>query len=184
MPPLAMCGYACFIPAKMLPSTLNDLDRLRAECRKMVTKRAALSAGASLVPIPGLDILADVGLLAELLPEINEKFGLSPEQIEELDPQMKMMIANIIINTGPKLAGKLITKEVIASVLKRFGSRLAAKQVVKYVPIAGQAVAGTMSFAAMKWVGNQHINECYELAKRFVETSGEPLPPQLPPPLA
>jgi hypothetical protein len=55
----------------------------------MVTSRAGLSAGAAMVPIPGADIGADVTLLLEMIPAINRKFGLTPEQIDQLDPQIK-----------------------------------------------------------------------------------------------
>ncbi len=40
--------------------TLEELEQVRRECRKMVTRRAGLSAGAAVIPIPGLDIGTDV----------------------------------------------------------------------------------------------------------------------------
>lgn len=73
----------------MLPRTIEELDALRGECKSMVTSRAGLSAGAAMVPIPGADIGADVTLLLEMIPAINRKFGLTPEQIDQLDPQIK-----------------------------------------------------------------------------------------------
>lgn len=33
----------------------EQLDEVREVCRKMVTKRATLSAGASVIPLPSLD---------------------------------------------------------------------------------------------------------------------------------
>ena len=70
----------------MLPKDPKKLEQVRRECRGMVLRRATTSAGASVIPLPGLDIAADIGLLLQLLPAINRKFGLSPEQIEKLDP--------------------------------------------------------------------------------------------------
>ena len=40
----------------MLIRSLAELDRIRDECKSMVTKRSAVSAGAAAVPIPALDI--------------------------------------------------------------------------------------------------------------------------------
>lgn len=145
----------------------------------MVTKRAALSGGASMVPIPGVDIAADVGLLFELLPEINKRFGLSPDQIEEYNPQMKMFVANAIINMGTRAAGKWITKELVMMLLKRVGVRITAKQAAKYVPFIGQGVAAALGFTAMKIVGNQHIEECSRIARHAVAETKR-LPPPLP----
>ena len=61
----------------MIPATLEQLEQVRKECRTMVRKRATASAGTTLVPLPGTDVLADVGMLMQLLPAINNKFGLS-----------------------------------------------------------------------------------------------------------
>ena len=49
------------------------------------------------------------------------------------------------------------------------GTRVTAKQVAKYVPIVGQAVSAGISFGAIKYLGNSHINECYEVCKRSIE---------------
>lgn len=68
----------------MIPSSLKELERIRDECKSMVTTRAGLSAGAAIVPVPGADIGADVMLLLEMIPMINRKFGLAPEQIDHL----------------------------------------------------------------------------------------------------
>jgi len=163
----------------MLPKTIEELNRIRDKCHGMVTQRAGLSSGAVLVPIPGVDIAADIGLLLQLLPEINRRFGLSPEQIDNYAPQTKMFIANLIIELGTKAAGQLLTKEIIMQLLKRVGMRVTAKQVVKYIPFLGQTVAAALSFGAMKFVGDQHVRECYELAKRIIEsdTDGGTQPP-------
>ncbi len=43
---------------------------------------------------------------------------------------------------------------------------MAAKQILKYLPFAGQAAAAALSGAAMMYVGNAHVDECYEIAKK------------------
>ena len=153
----------------MLAKSIDELNRIRGECYGAVTKRAALSGGAAIIPLPGIDVAADVGLLLQLIPEINHRFGLSPEQIDQYSAEQKTFIAKIITDFGSKLVGRVITKELVILVLKKVGIRVTAKEVVKWVPIIGQAVAGTISFTAMKFLGNQHVNECYEIAKRLVE---------------
>jgi uncharacterized protein (DUF697 family) len=68
--------------------TISELDRIREECKSMVNKRASASAAAAVIPVPGADIGADVAIMLELLPAINRKFGLSPEQLDGLDAAM------------------------------------------------------------------------------------------------
>jgi hypothetical protein len=61
----------------------------------MVTKRALIAGGVAIIPVPGVDIAADVGCLIELLPKISGRFGLLPEQIEYLDTQTKTLVYSL-----------------------------------------------------------------------------------------
>ncbi len=149
----------------LLPNSLAELDKVRASCKAMVRRRAATSGGMSLIPIPGVDIAGDVGMLLQLIPAINQKFGLTPEQIEELDPRHKVLIYAGLKKVGSDLAGRAITKQLVVAALKRVGVRMASKQVLKYIPFAGQAAAVALSVGAMMYLGNSHIDACYEIAK-------------------
>ena len=150
---------------QLLPDSVAELDRIRASCKAMVRRRAATSGGMSLIPIPGVDIAGDVGLLLQLIPAINRKFGLTPEQIEDLDSRHKVLIYAMLKKVGSDLAGRAITKRLVMAALKKVGVRLATKQVLKYVPFAGQAAAAALSVTAMMYLGNSHIDACYEIAK-------------------
>lgn len=153
----------------MLPTSLEELNQIKKECHAMVTNTSLLSGGAAVIPAPGLDVAADVALLLQLLPKINNRFGLSPEQINNLEPTTKTVVLNIIKALGTQMVGQVLTKQLIMQVLKKVGVRVAAKQVVKYIPLAGQAAAAGLSFAAMQYVGNMHVDECYKVAKRLIE---------------
>ena len=153
----------------MLPKTLTELDKIRASCKTMVRRRAATSGGMSLIPIPGVDIAGDVGLLLQLIPAINQKFGLTPEQIDELDPRHKVLIYAMLKKVGSDLAGRAITKQLAVAALRKVGVRLATKQVLKYVPFAGQAAAVALSVTAMLYLGNSHIDACYEIARGAIK---------------
>lgn len=149
--------------------TREELDAIKKSCHAMVTKSAGLSAGSAMIPIPGLDIGSDVAILMRLIPKINEKFGLSPEQIDGLDTESKLFVMTAISNTGSKMAGKFITKKLIITLMNKMGVKIAAKGVSKFVPFVGSAVAGGISFTAMKYMGNSHIEDCYEIALAALE---------------
>jgi len=158
----------------MLPRTIEEINALRDECKSMVTTRASLSAGAAIVPVPGLDIGADVTLLIEMIPAINRKFGLTPEQIDHIDPQIKKLILVAATSIGSELIGRMVTKQVVMQILKKVGIRVASKSIAKYIPFVGQALAATISFGAMKLVGNSHVDDCYEVVKKvLVEQEAE-----------
>ncbi|MGG4211844.1 hypothetical protein [Paenibacillus sp. FSL L8-0638] len=153
----------------MTAQTIEELEQIRRECKSMVTKRAAASGGAVLVPVPGADVLADVGILMQLLPAINGKFGLSEKQLEGLDAETKSMVYGFITSIGSKLIGRLITREAIVQILQKMGIRIATKQVSKFVPLLGQGIAAAIGFTAMRTIGNRHVDQCYEVAKRLLE---------------
>jgi len=135
----------------------------------MVLRRAATSAGASVIPLPGLDIAADVGLLMQLLPAINKKFGLTPEQIEKLEPERKLVVYALISRGGKSLVGRAVTKKLVLIALKRVGVRMTVKQAAKYLPFAGQVASAFLGFGAMMYLGTSHIDECYQIAKAAIE---------------
>ncbi len=143
-----------------LPRNTVELDEAIRRSKSIVTRRAALASAASLVPIPGLDIAVDIAAVMRLIPEINREFGLTPEQISKLSPGRQLLVYKSIVAIGSVMIGKLVTKEIAIEVLKTVGVRMTARQVGKYVPVAGQALSVALGFAAMKYVGHQHIKDC------------------------
>lgn len=160
----------------MFITSIEELDAVRLRCRKMVKKRAMASGGMALLPVPGVDIAADVGLLLELLPAINRQFRLSPEQIDQLDSELKSFLYGVIKTTGTRVAGQLVTRQVVLNLLQKLGVRLTAKQGLKFIPFAGQAAAAAISGSAMLLIGNAHIEECYTIAKQGLEYKALPGP--------
>lgn len=135
----------------------------------MVTKRATVSGAAAAIPLPVVDIGSDVALLLEMIPAISRRFGLSQEQIDAQDPQIKGLILVAITSVGSEMVGKAITKQLIMQLLKKVGVRVATKQVTKWIPIVGSAISAGISFTAMKYLGNSHVDDCYLVAKRVLE---------------
>lgn len=148
--------------------TTERLDALRRECRRLVTTRALLSAGAAVVPVPGADVVADVGLLATLLPDISGRFGLDHEQVEKLPPHVAERVFVVASSLGNNVIGRMVTKRLVTSLLRRVGARVATASVARYVPIVGTTVAAAISFSAMKLVGNSHIEDCYRTARAMI----------------
>jgi hypothetical protein len=60
----------------------------------------------TLVPLPGIDVAGDVALLMELIPAINRKFGLTPEQIDRLDTTRRVMVYAMLKKVGAGLVGR------------------------------------------------------------------------------
>jgi len=150
--------------AEVLP---DDVERIARRCSRRVSQRALFAAGVSMIPLPGIDWITDIGVLVKLLPEINREFGLSPEQIERLAPDRRVVVYKAISAGGGMLVGRMITRELVMRVLRLVGVRLTTQQAAKYVPIAGQAVSAALTFGALKLVCEQHIRQCVEVRRRL-----------------
>ncbi|MGH6610979.1 MAG: hypothetical protein ACRECQ_12065 [Burkholderiaceae bacterium] len=157
----------------LVPATPRDIAKIASECRKLVTRRALVSAGASVVPVPGLDVAVDVTVLIRMIEQINERFGLTPEQIDRLAPERRLFAYKAAMAVGSALIGRMVTRELVIRLLKTVGVRLSAKQAAKYVPFAGQAVAASLSFAALKALGDRHVEDCVRVAQTLIDWRDE-----------
>jgi len=147
---------------------VDTIDAIAGRCRQRVKQRALLAAGVAMLPVPGLDWLTDIGVLVKLLPDINQAFGLAPEQIERLAPDRRVVVYKALSAGGGMLVGKLITRELVLKVLKVVGVRLTAQQAAKYVPIAGQALSATLTYGALRYVCEQHIQQCIAVRRQLL----------------
>ncbi|MBC7685270.1 MAG: hypothetical protein H7176_08575, partial [Bdellovibrionales bacterium] len=91
----------------LIPGSPKQIEDTRERCRRLVRRRAAISAGVSAVPIPGVDVLSDLSLFKKLVDDVNHAFGLTPEQIDRLDPKHKLMAYKVAVGVGGVMVGKL-----------------------------------------------------------------------------
>ena len=155
-----------------MPTALNmaaddaDMQAAVKRSRKLLHKRALLAGAVSAVPIPGLDWAVDAAMLSKLIPEINKEFGLTPQQLDALDPKKREQVQQAVTLVGSVLIGKLISKDLVIKAATTIGMRLTTKQLAKYVPFAGQIVAATVGYAAIRYLGEEHMKDCIRVAQQ------------------
>lgn len=152
----------------ILPSSRESIAVIAWGCRQRVKRCALVSAGAALMPLPGLDIATDVTVLTHLINDINGAFGLTPQQIEKLEANSQARLYQAIVAFGGALIGKIVTQEVVLRTLCSVGARLTVKQAARYLPIAGQALSAALGYGAMRYVGERHIRDCVRVLEEFV----------------
>ena len=151
-----------------MPLTLSELDQIRERCHALVNQRALASAAIAVIPLPGLDLGADVAIMTRMIALINEQFGLTPEALNQLEPNTREKMLVIISSLGSSMIGKFISKEMVILWLKRAGARFAAKQAAKIVPILGTVTAAGISYGTMRMLGHAHIDDCYTVLRRSI----------------
>lgn len=142
-----------------------NLEQIRAECLELVKKRSYVSAGVAVIPVPFLDVVIDVGMLSLLIPEINTRFGLSPEQISVYDPATKKVHWNELRKRGFEFSGLVVARTAAKSSLNNLAAKVLTKQVTKFIPLGGSLIAASLGYIVMKKVAEAHVEESYKLAK-------------------
>jgi uncharacterized protein (DUF697 family) len=163
-----------------IPKTIEELDEIKEECMKMVNKRATVSGLITVVPIPGVDVLADVRLLRDLMEKVSEKFGLTADQVDRLDEETKQIVLTVVKQSGKnfikqqiqkagKRAGKVAVKKLVSAVMRKQAKKETAKTFGKFIPVVGQFAAAGIGYTAMMVAGRNHVNDCYKIMKKVME---------------
>jgi hypothetical protein len=142
-----------------------NLELVRAECLELVKKRSYYSAGAAVIPVPFLDVVIDVGILSQLIPEINARFGLAPEQVSVFDPTTKQVHWAELKKRGIEFSGLVVARTAVKKSINNVAAKYITKQVTKFIPLGGQLIAASLGYFVMKKVAEAHVEECYNLAK-------------------
>lgn len=148
-----------------------NLEQIKQECLELAKKRAYFSAGAAVVPIPFFDVVIDIGILSQLIPEISTRFGLSPDHISVYDPQTKKIHWNELRKRGFEFSGLVIARTGVKKSINGIVGKILTKQVTKFIPLGGQIVAASLGYMVMKKVAEAHVHDCYNLAKRIQQKS-------------
>lgn len=147
-------------PAPSAPTASPAMLEAANRARSLLKRRALVAAVASTVPVPGLDWAVDAALLSRLLPKISAEFGLTPEQLDQLDPRKREQVQKAVAMVGSVLIGKFITRDLALKAVRTAGMRMTTKQLSKYIPLAGQAVSAALGYATLRFLGEQHIRDC------------------------
>ena len=142
-----------------------NLENIRTECLELVKKRSYVSAGVAVIPIPFFDVIIDIGMLSLLIPEINARFGLAPEQISVYDPETKKVHWNELRKRGFEFSGLVVARTAAKASLNNLAAKVITKQVTKFIPLGGSIIAARLGYIVMKKVAEVHVDECYKLAK-------------------
>jgi uncharacterized protein (DUF697 family) len=145
----------------------ESLADVRRVCLAMTRRRAGLSAMASFVPLPGIDLITDVAVLLALLGEINRHFGLTEAQIDALSPSRKAMAYKLTTAAGGFVATRLATSQVFLTLLRRAGPRLGIMEATRFAPIIGQAIAAAIAYFTLTRIAQRHIDQCAEIAGKI-----------------
>jgi len=151
---------------------LNEtaLQKKREIAIDIINYRAIVAAINGVNPIPGVDVAVDVAILLNLSKEIQDIYGLNEEHAKSLEKRIgDSIVITKIKNNIASFASKFLIKEGILILLKRFGTSLAAKEVIKYIPFLGQAIAAGIGYKLTRSFGEELLDDAENIARQVLE---------------
>ena len=142
-----------------LTMTLGVLKSLSTEMvkRKVEVLRgriwmvASASAAAAMVPIPGLSVAVDIGLMIKEITFYRTQLGLPEEGSDEF--------ANLHVNTQDDVRKVCLTTATqLSGFLAAYAAEASAEEFTRFIPLIGLVIAGGMSFATT-YYGLKHCLE-------------------------
>ena len=102
--------------------------------------------------------------MSQLIPEINTRFGLAPEQISVYDPKTKEVHWKELRKRGIEFSGLVVARTAVKKSINNVAAKVITKQVTKFIPLGGQIIAASLGYFVMKKVAEAHVEDCYRLA--------------------
>ncbi|HEY7153697.1 MAG TPA: GTPase [Gemmataceae bacterium] len=168
-----------------IPAYTRELVKKKREAAEsIVYTYAGLAAANGLNPVPGTDILLDMGLLQKMTRQVVGAFGLQRDQLENL-AKLKVGPANLdfMLDAARTVLARLVENGLI-SFSKKAGAE-AAKQAAqksgkaaahygsKYVPLIGQLVSAGIGFGTAYYYGQFLLDDCEEALSKIVNRIAE-----------
>lgn len=167
------------VPCSPDPSEAEVIGERRREAERVIDACAWLAAANAFNPILGLDLKVDLEILASMTRSLGEAYGLSEEQLQELQARWEdrhSVSHSIIPHIARRLAPHAACRATTLA-FRRLGMDLLAREAAKWVPIVGSAVAASTGYYLFSRVGEQLRKECEDAARDAITGTVSPLLP-------
>ncbi|MDD4320930.1 MAG: 50S ribosome-binding GTPase [Acidaminococcaceae bacterium] len=135
--------------------TKEHLQQKRALAIKYVSRSAKFAAVNGLNPILGVDFAIDITIIYNMYEEIRQIFAIDEKNV-----------GKSTLTTGLKnYLLKGMSKEGIAIILKSVTQKIAARSMLKYIPLVGQAATVYVGHKIVEKAGEDYVRACYQVAE-------------------
>ncbi|XP_078143934.1 interferon-inducible GTPase 5-like [Centroberyx gerrardi] len=156
-----------------IPTINLDIVKKKKKAFQAKIKYQALnSALVAAVPIPGLSIAADLGMLVIFTTQYKNGFGLDSKSLQKLADSTHVPLSDLqAVMTSP-LAANVINKELIIKVISMSAvatAIMAAEEGLRFIPLIGTVAAMSASYASVYKILNDCLNMLAEDAQKVLK---------------
>uniref|UniRef100_A0A3P9B4B2 IRG-type G domain-containing protein n=1 Tax=Maylandia zebra TaxID=106582 RepID=A0A3P9B4B2_9CICH len=133
---------------------------------------AGLSGTVAAVPVPGLSVAVDIGLMVRVVKGYVTDFSLDKSSLEKLAERTNVQHADLCAVVRSPLAGVETTPELLTRVstqLACIAACMTAEESVRWIPVVGLVASAGLSFAATYKALNSFLNTLADDAQRVFE---------------
>ncbi|XP_040183338.1 interferon-inducible GTPase 5-like [Rana temporaria] len=151
------------------------LDKKREAIKKQIWKWSSVSAAVAAVPLPGLSVACDVGILVTEMKKYRDAFGLDQGSLEKLADRFGKDVNELKSVIKSPIVVKEINKELVTTLLTRgaAGSLMFIEYLASNIPVIGTAAAGGISFGTTYLMLYCFLKDIAEDAVRVLEKALE-----------
>ncbi|XP_060113695.1 interferon-inducible GTPase 5-like [Heteronotia binoei] len=154
----------------------EHLQEKKAAMEALIWKKALLSCGVGAIPVPGLSLLFDIGLLVSTMKEFCTAFGLDDDSLRNLAQRVgkpvdvlksaikKTPMANLI---NPELVRSLMTTSAVV------GTAMVLEELSDFIPVFGSVFGGVNSFATTFYMLKGFLRDAEEDAENVLAKVSE-----------
>ncbi|KAL8219473.1 UNVERIFIED_CONTAM: hypothetical protein K2H54_025411 [Gekko kuhli] len=153
------------------------LEKKKAAMEALIWKVALVSCAIGAVPVPGLSLACDLGILVGALHQFYKVFGLTEDSLRRVAKQVgkDYEVLKSAIKKSPMSSE--ITPEFVVGLLTRSllcGTVMTLELVFDFVPVLGSLVGGGSSFATTFYMLKSFLNDIVEDAENVRAKAAEP----------
>ncbi|XP_077312852.1 interferon-inducible GTPase 5-like [Lithobates pipiens] len=155
--------------------SLPILEKKRKALMKQIWKWATISCVVAAVPIPGLSVACDVGMLVIEMRKYRNAFGLDERSLVKLANKFDKDVKELKSVIRSPIVVKEINKELVTTLLTRgaAGVLVLVEYLTSNIPVIGTALAGGMSFGTTYYMLYSFLKDIAEDAVRVLEKTLE-----------
>ncbi|XP_075695130.1 interferon-inducible GTPase 5-like [Rhinoderma darwinii] len=155
--------------------SLPILEKKRQALRKDIWKWCSLSCTVATIPIPGLSVACDLGILVKAMISYRNAFGLDKSSLEKLANKFDKDVSELTSVIKSPLIIQEINKELVATLLTRgtMGALMVVEYAASNIPVLGSMAAGGISFGTTYWMLCGFLKEIAEDAVRVLRKALE-----------
>ncbi|KAL8219549.1 UNVERIFIED_CONTAM: hypothetical protein K2H54_026871 [Gekko kuhli] len=152
------------------------LEKKRATMDALIWKTALVSCAIGAIPLPGLSLVCDIGILVRTMRYFCKVFGLDKDSLCRLANQVGKSVDELRSAIKKSPTASQVTKEFVIGLLTKSllcGTVMAVEFVLDFVPVLGSLTGGGLSFATTFYILKSFLHDVEEDAENVRAKAAE-----------